>query len=115
MPWWRRLGSSLSHPDRRPDGLPLMKETTMKVTQVEIAERVGLDVSSVNKILNESPGPVFKKETIARVLKTATEMGYDFLRPTKSNYIAALREVVPLDGDEKQVAKRLGLSVRRLN
>ena len=69
----------------------------------------------MNKILNECPGPVFRKETIDRVLKVATEMGYDFLRPTKSNYLAALREVVPLAGDEKQVAQRLNLSVRRLN
>ena len=34
------------------------------VTQVEIAHRVGLDVSSVNKILNRRSGPVFRKETI---------------------------------------------------
>ena len=31
----------------------------MAVTQLEIARRVGLDVSSVNKILNRRPGPVF--------------------------------------------------------
>ncbi len=34
------------------------------VTQVEIARRVGLDVSSVNKILNRRTGPVFRKATI---------------------------------------------------
>ncbi len=50
------------------------------VTQVEIARRVGLDVSSVNKILNRRPGPVFRKETIKKVFKVARELGYDFGR-----------------------------------
>jgi transcriptional regulator with XRE-family HTH domain len=50
------------------------------VTQVEIARRVGLDVSSVNKILNRRQGPVFRKETIRKVFKVARELGYDFTR-----------------------------------
>lgn len=50
------------------------------VTQVEIARRVGLDVSSVNKILNRRAGPVFKKETIRKVFKVAKDLGYDFNR-----------------------------------
>ena len=50
------------------------------VTQVEIARRVGLDVSSVNKILNRRQGPVFRKDTIRRVFKVAKELGYDFGR-----------------------------------
>lgn len=50
------------------------------VTQVEIARRVGLDVSSVNKILNRRPGPVFRKDTIKKVFKVARELGYDFSR-----------------------------------
>jgi len=48
------------------------------VTQIEIARRVDLDVSSVNKILNRRAGPVFRKDTIKRVFRTAREMGYDF-------------------------------------
>jgi transcriptional regulator with XRE-family HTH domain len=52
----------------------------MAVTQLEIARRVGLDVSSVNKILNRRPGPVFKKDTIKQVFKVARELGYDFTR-----------------------------------
>ncbi len=52
----------------------------MSVTQLDIARRVNLDVSSVNKILNRRPGPVFKKETIKQVLKAARELGYDFPR-----------------------------------
>lgn len=50
------------------------------VTQVEIARRVGLDVSSVNKILNKRQGPVFRKETIRKVFKIAKDLGYDFGR-----------------------------------
>ena len=50
------------------------------VTQVEIAHRVGLDVSSVNKILNRRSGPVFRKDTIKKVFKIAKDMGYDFGR-----------------------------------
>ena len=48
------------------------------VTQVAIAKRLGLDVSSVNKILNRRQGPVFRKETIKRVFRTAQDLGYDF-------------------------------------
>jgi transcriptional regulator with XRE-family HTH domain len=48
------------------------------VTQIEIARRVGLDVSSVNKILNRRAGPIFRKETIRKVFKVARELGYDF-------------------------------------
>ena len=50
------------------------------VTQGEIARRLGLDVSSVNKILNKRAGPVFRKETIRKVFRTARELGYDFGR-----------------------------------
>ena len=50
------------------------------VTQVEIARRVGLDVSSVNKILNKRQGPVFRKETIRKVFRIAKDLGYDFGR-----------------------------------
>ena len=50
------------------------------VTQGEIARRLGLDVSSVNKILNKRPGPVFRKETIKKVFRTARDLGYDFGR-----------------------------------
>jgi len=50
------------------------------VTQKQIAQRVGLDVSSVNKILNRRKGPIFKKETIRKVFKVARELGYDFDR-----------------------------------
>ncbi len=48
------------------------------VTQIEIARRVGLDVSSVNKILNKRQGPVFRKDTIRKVFKAARDLGYDF-------------------------------------
>ncbi len=50
------------------------------VTQVEIARRVGLDVSSVNKILNKRPGPVFSKQTIGQVFQVARQLGFNFER-----------------------------------
>ena len=50
------------------------------VTQMEIARRVGLDVSSVNKILNRRAGPIFRKETIRKVFRVAKELGYDLGR-----------------------------------
>ncbi len=48
------------------------------VTQIELARRLGLDVSSVNKILNRRQGPVFRPETVKRVFKVARELGFDF-------------------------------------
>jgi transcriptional regulator with XRE-family HTH domain len=55
-------------------------DTDVTVTQKQIARRVGLDVSSVNKILNRRPGAVFGKETVKRVFKVARQLGYDFDR-----------------------------------
>ncbi len=50
------------------------------ITQVEIARRAGIDVSSVNKILNRRQGPVFRKETVRKVFRIARQLGYDFSR-----------------------------------
>jgi transcriptional regulator with XRE-family HTH domain len=68
----------------------------MAVTQLEIARRVNLDVSSVNKILNRRPGPVFKKETIKQVFKVARELGYDFGRLKYHHRRGATRKAVPI-------------------
>jgi transcriptional regulator with XRE-family HTH domain len=46
-------------------------------TQLDIARRCRLDVSSVNKILHRRKGPKFKKETVKAVFKAARELGYD--------------------------------------
>jgi len=48
----------------------------MSVRQADIAKAVGIDVSSVNKILNRRPGVVFKEETIKRVFEAAERMGW---------------------------------------
>lgn len=48
----------------------------MRVIQADIAAVVGMDVSSVNKILNEVKGPVFKPSTIKRVKATAKRLGW---------------------------------------
>ncbi len=52
----------------------------MALIQVQIARHVGLDVSSVNKILNKRKGPAFKKTTVTQVFKVARELGLDFSR-----------------------------------
>jgi transcriptional regulator with XRE-family HTH domain len=52
----------------------------MSATQVEIARRVGLDVSSVNKILNRRSGAVFKQATVEKVFRVAKRLGYRFDR-----------------------------------
>lgn len=49
-------------------------------TQVEIARRTGLDISSVNKILNRKSRYRFRAATVRKVLKAARELNYDFGR-----------------------------------
>src|SRR5258708_2218740 len=50
------------------------------VTQVELARTLGLDVSTVNKILNRRPGFRFRKETVRQVFHMAKRLGFDFSR-----------------------------------
>lgn len=50
------------------------------ITQSAVALHAGLDVSSVNKILHRTRGPVFRPETIEKVFRIAHELGYDFSR-----------------------------------
>ncbi len=47
------------------------------VTQVEIARTLGVDISTVNKILNRTPGYKFRKETIKRVYSMAKALGFN--------------------------------------
>jgi len=58
----------------------------MTATQVEIARRVGLDVSSVNKILNRRSGATFKPATVEKVFRMAKRLGYrlDLMKRTHS-------------------------------
>jgi hypothetical protein len=58
----------------------------MTATQVEIARRVGLDVSSVNKILNRRSGAVFKKATVEKVFRVAKRLGYRFDRLKRTHH-----------------------------
>ncbi len=92
------------------------------VTQQDIAKTVGLDVSSVNKILNRVPGPVFRKETVKAVFQIAKELGYNFKRETKPSLkrrIEALerilKDVVPQFSRDDVVAKALGLTPARVS
>jgi transcriptional regulator with XRE-family HTH domain len=64
-----------------------------RVTQVEIARQVGIDVSSVNKILNRVPGAVFRKETLRHVQEVARLLGYSLGRANRHALIEVLREI----------------------
>lgn len=46
-------------------------------TQLDIARRLRIDVSSVNRILHGKKGASFKKETVQAVFRAARELGYD--------------------------------------
>ncbi|HLY74651.1 MAG TPA: helix-turn-helix domain-containing protein [Planctomycetota bacterium] len=69
------------------------------VTQLQIARQLGLDVSTVNKILNKREGPRFRKETIRKVFKVARQLGFDFgrLKYTHHRHHARTTLSVPLE------------------
>lgn len=46
-------------------------------TQKDIAKHVGLDLQSVRRILNETPGYNFDKATLDKVFGAARQLGYD--------------------------------------
>jgi DNA-binding LacI/PurR family transcriptional regulator len=64
-------------------------------TQSEIAERVGVDISTVNKILNRVEGPVFRQETIKQVFSMAKKLKYDFSRASKGELRRTLCDLFP--------------------
>lgn len=49
-------------------------------TQRDIARKLRLDPSTVNKILRDAPGPGFNRRTVERVRAAAAAMGYDLGR-----------------------------------
>lgn len=86
------------------------------VTQSDIARRVGIDVSTVSKILSKTRGPVFRPDTIAAVFKVARDMGYNIARPTKHSLQRRLdeletylRALVPKDLANTALARDLGI------
>lgn len=86
----------------------------MGATQLEIARRCGVDVSSVNKILGRKRGPKFHEDTVYKVFETARALGYDFSRPSKSNLVAFMREMLPDDLSDSAIAKRRRLSISKV-
>ncbi len=79
------------------------------MTQKDIAKRLGINVTSVNKCLHKAPGAVFRKETIEAVFRTAHEMGYNFDQYSKGWAMALLREVFP-----KELSVEQTMTFRRL-
>jgi hypothetical protein len=63
-------------------------------TQMDIAVRCGIDVSSVNKILRKSPGPKFNEKTVREVFRTARELGYDLERLKFAHHRSHPRQAV---------------------
>lgn len=52
----------------------------MDATQEIIARKVGLDRSTVSKILNGKASDFVSQKTVEKVIKAARELGYDFAR-----------------------------------
>lgn len=71
-----------------------------RITQTAVARRCRLDVSSVNKILNEIPGPVFKPETIHKVFRVAAEPGY--IQP-KNGKATLLSRIKTLEAENRHL------------
>jgi hypothetical protein len=68
----------------------------MAATQTEIARQVGLDVSSVNKILNRRSGAVFKQATVEKVFRVAKRLGFRFDRLKRTHRRSHERRQVQL-------------------
>ena len=83
-------------------------------TQKDIAAELGIDVSSVNKILSKNKGGKFKDETIARVFRTAKRMRYDFAKPSKGRLLEILRELFPESSGEGILAVQRGLPIEKV-
>lgn len=66
------------------------------VTQRDIAREVGIDVSSVNKILHHKPGSVFRKATTNRVFRAARKLGYRVALPRHGHRRVGVRRKVDL-------------------
>lgn len=79
----------------------------MGVTQRVIAQYAGIDVSSVNKIINKIPGPSFKRETIDKVFEIANKLGYDFKSNRAARCRTVLRELI-------EGGHLVGLSARKM-
>jgi DNA-binding LacI/PurR family transcriptional regulator len=74
------------------------------VTQVRIAAELGLDVSTVNKIINRVEGPVFLDKTIKAVFQKARELGYQPSSASKGIMRRTLEELFPREDDNVTLA-----------
>lgn len=50
------------------------------ITQAEVAQHAGVDLSTVNRILNRRTVHTFRQETVRRVLNSAKQLGFTFSR-----------------------------------
>ncbi|MBI2891275.1 MAG: helix-turn-helix domain-containing protein [Nitrospirae bacterium] len=66
-----------------PDEPTSVEESALAVSQQVIADILGLDRTTVNKVLNGHPSMITSKKTVESVIRVAKEMGYDFSRLRK--------------------------------
>lgn len=86
----------------------------MGATQQDIAMALGLDVSSVNKILSRKRGPKFRARTVADVFAAAKRMDYDFGKPRKGELVAFMREMLPYDQSDRSIAEMRQMSIAKV-
>lgn len=81
---------------------------------MDIAAAVGLDVSSVNKILNRRRGPKFKEATVKAVFAAARKMRYDFAKPSKGALVEFMRAVLPEELSDESLADLRNLPIEQV-
>lgn len=80
------------------------------VTQMEIAQRLGLDVSTVNKVLNKAPRASFKKETVKAIFKMVKDLGYKPHSASKGQMRTILEGLFPSTQPDISLAVMRGLA-----
>lgn len=85
-----------------------------RVTQSQIARRLGLDNSTCNKILNGAVGMTFSEDTKRRVFEMADKLGYDYSRPHKGNLSTTLKALFPETVEDVVLAEARGISVEKV-
>lgn len=88
--------------------------TREDVTQLDIARKVGVDVSSVNKILNRVEGAAFSRMTKNKVERAACELGYKRTRVSRKALLTVLRDLFPKGEDVGFLAAVRGISAAKV-
>lgn len=79
------------------------------VTQLDVARRAGVDVSTVNRILHRKSGPRFREQTVSKVLRTAQKLRYPLATLKHPHRRAGGRQQVTLHCELTVYADGLGV------